>query len=315
MEKRAKILLIDDDPDFVEVTKKVLEKGASYQVVVAVNGKEGLEKAKKEKPDLILLDILMPVTDGFGFAEQFSKERSLRNIPVLALTSFSTSLGEPFAFEVAEFIRKPVGPRDLLERIDKHLKRAAEKTETRAVKVSPKKRPAPAEARAQDPGRGPASVRSSDAASRPFPRHARSTPDGGTGQEERYSTIVVSPFKEAIEAVVEAGGKALKQCYQCGLCTGTCPWNLVKSFPTRKLIHQSQLGVVDFESEDTWTCATCRACVARCPRGVAIIDIMKALRGVIVGMGAGYVPGWPAGDPEEYRRNGQSPGRISGEAD
>jgi len=144
MEKTAKILLIDDDPDFVEVTKKVLEKGASYQVVVAVNGKEGLEKAKKEKPDLILLDILMPVTDGFGFAEQFSKEQSLRNIPVLALTSFSTSLGEPFAFEVAEFIRKPVGPRDLIERIEKHLKRAAAKAETGAVKVNPKRRTVPA---------------------------------------------------------------------------------------------------------------------------------------------------------------------------
>ena len=144
MENRAKILLIDDDPDFVAVTKKVLEKGASHQVIVAVNGKEGLEKAKKEKPDLILLDILMPVTDGFGFAEQFSKERSLCNIPVLALTSFSTSLGEPFAFEVAEFIRKPIGPRDLLERIDKHLKRAAGKTEAPAVRVGPKKRKAPA---------------------------------------------------------------------------------------------------------------------------------------------------------------------------
>jgi len=144
MEKTAKILLIDDDPDFVEVTRKVLEKGASYQVVVAVNGKDGLEKAKKEKPDLILLDILMPVTDGFGFAEQFSKEQSLRNIPVLALTSFSTSLGEPFAFEVAEFIRKPVGPRDLIERIEKHLKRAAAKAEMGAVKVSPKRRTVPA---------------------------------------------------------------------------------------------------------------------------------------------------------------------------
>lgn len=101
---------------------------------------------------------------------------------------------------------------------------------------------------------------------------------------------MVSPYSEAIDAVVEAGGTALKQCYQCGLCTGTCPWNLVRSFPTRKLIHQSQLGVVDFESEDTWICATCRACVVRCPRGVAIIDIMKALRGVVVGMGAGYIP-------------------------
>lgn len=102
--------------------------------------------------------------------------------------------------------------------------------------------------------------------------------------------MAVSPYNEAIDAVVEAGGTALRQCYQCGLCTGTCPWNLVRSFPTRKLIHQSQLGVVDFESEDTWTCATCRACVVRCPRGVAIIDIMKALRGVVVGMGAGYIP-------------------------
>ena len=102
--------------------------------------------------------------------------------------------------------------------------------------------------------------------------------------------MVVSPYNEAIDAVVEAGGTALRQCYQCGLCTGTCPWNLVRSFPTRKLIHQAQLGVVDFESEDTWICATCRACVVRCPRGVAIIDIMKALRGVVVGMGVGYIP-------------------------
>ncbi len=100
----------------------------------------------------------------------------------------------------------------------------------------------------------------------------------------------VVPYKEAVEAVIEAGGEALKQCYQCGLCTGICPWNLVRSFPTRKLIHQAQLGVVDFEGEDTWICATCRACVVRCPRGVAIIDIMKALRGVIVEMGAGYCP-------------------------
>jgi two-component system alkaline phosphatase synthesis response regulator PhoP len=144
MEKRPKILLIDDDPDFVEVTKKILEKGPAYQVVIAVNGKEGLEKARKEKPDLILLDILMPVTDGFGFAEQFSKERSLSNIPVLALTSFSTSLGEPFGFEVAEFIRKPIGPRDLIERIDKHLKRAAEKAGDQPAKVSAKKRTLPA---------------------------------------------------------------------------------------------------------------------------------------------------------------------------
>ena len=102
--------------------------------------------------------------------------------------------------------------------------------------------------------------------------------------------MVVAPFKEAVDAVVEAGGEALKLCYQCGLCTGTCPWNLVRSFLLRRIIHQAQLGLADFESEDTWLCATCRACVSRCPRGVEIIDIMRGLRRVIVEMGAGYLP-------------------------
>ena len=71
----------------------------------------------------------------------------------------------------------------------------------------------------------------------------------------------INPFKEAEDAVIEAGGEALKSCYQCGLCTGNCPWNLVRSFITRKLIHQAQFGLLDFESEDLWLCATCGACV------------------------------------------------------
>ena len=102
--------------------------------------------------------------------------------------------------------------------------------------------------------------------------------------------MAIAPFKEAVDTVVEAGGEALRLCYQCGLCTGTCPWNLVRSFLLRRIVHQAQLGLVDFESEDTWLCATCRACVSRCPRGVEIIDIMRSLRRVIVGLGAGYLP-------------------------
>ena len=102
--------------------------------------------------------------------------------------------------------------------------------------------------------------------------------------------MVVAPFKEAIDTVIEVAGESFRLCYQCGLCTATCPWNLVRSFPTRKMIHQAQLGLVDFEAEDTWLCATCRACVSRCPRGVEIIDIMRGLRRVIVEMGAGYLP-------------------------
>jgi Fe-S oxidoreductase len=100
----------------------------------------------------------------------------------------------------------------------------------------------------------------------------------------------INPFKEATDIVIEAGGQDIKSCYQCGLCTGNCPWNLVRSFLTRRLIHQAQLGLADLEGEDIWLCATCGACVERCPRGVEVIDIMRALRRTIVGVGAGSVP-------------------------
>ncbi|MDD5093486.1 MAG: (Fe-S)-binding protein [Dehalococcoidia bacterium] len=100
----------------------------------------------------------------------------------------------------------------------------------------------------------------------------------------------LTPFEEAVQVIVEAGGEPLRLCYQCGLCTGTCPWNMVRSFPVRKIMGQSQLGLIDFESEDNWMCTSCHACVDRCPRGVEIIDVMRALRRAMVGMGFGHVP-------------------------
>jgi len=100
----------------------------------------------------------------------------------------------------------------------------------------------------------------------------------------------MTPFQESVDIIREAGGEKLDLCYQCGLCTGSCPWNLLRSFLVRRLIHQAQLGVVDFASEDLWLCTTCRTCVQRCPRGVEIIDIMKAMRRVVAETGAAKVP-------------------------
>ena len=123
MKQRPKILLVDDDVDLVKVMSGTLESKA-YEVVVAYNGREGLEKARKEKPDLVVLDILMPVADGFTFADQFRKDPSLAKIPVLALTSFSESLGQPFPFDVTEYLVKPIRPRDLVAKVEEFLKRA-----------------------------------------------------------------------------------------------------------------------------------------------------------------------------------------------
>jgi len=127
VEKKAKILLIDDDADFVESTKIVLES-KPYEVIVAVNGDEGLRKAREEKPDLILLDIIMPVEDGFTAAEQLKKDPGLANIPVLMLTSYSTKgagTGIPRSrgveVEYEDYINKPVSPNDLLSIVAKYL--------------------------------------------------------------------------------------------------------------------------------------------------------------------------------------------------
>ncbi len=131
--------------------------------------------------------------------------------------------------------------------------------------------------------------------------------------------MLVEPDIETIEVLMEMGGEdkpLFNMCFQCGTCTGTCPWNLVKRFVVRKIMHKAQLGLIEFDDEEIWTCATCGACVARCPRGVEIIDVMRAFRMVVAEMGVAKVPdslrlsvkniqgvGNPQGEPKEKRGN------------
>ncbi|MBM4348660.1 MAG: (Fe-S)-binding protein [Deltaproteobacteria bacterium] len=95
-------------------------------------------------------------------------------------------------------------------------------------------------------------------------------------------TVPLSPFKVVIDGIKEAGGDADKFCYQCGKCDTVCPWNRVRKFFVRRMVNQAKFGVVPFESEDLWLCVTCRQCVERCPRGVEIIDVMRAMRRLLV---------------------------------
>ena len=127
MKKRARILLVDDDPDFVEATKSVLQS-KPYEVIVAREGEEGLRKAREENPDLVLLDIIMPVKNGFTAAEQFKKDPKLAKIPVIMLTSYSqrkADSGIPASrgleLEAEDYIEKPISPKDLLAMVARYL--------------------------------------------------------------------------------------------------------------------------------------------------------------------------------------------------
>lgn len=122
------ILLIDDDPDFVDATRLILEKN-KYKVITAANAEEGWTKAQSENPDLILLDVMMETPDsGFQLAYKIRNDKKLKNKPILLLTAIGRVTGFKFDkkkdedfLPVEEYIEKPVKPEILLEKISKAL--------------------------------------------------------------------------------------------------------------------------------------------------------------------------------------------------
>jgi len=132
MKSNKKILVIDDDPDFRDAVTTILES-ANYQVATASDPKEGKEKIFAEKPDLILLDIMMDsLFDGFSLCHNIktSKEFSdFKNVPIIFVSAVKEKAGSRFEFKGEEqglmgpddYIDKPVKPDELLERIEKLL--------------------------------------------------------------------------------------------------------------------------------------------------------------------------------------------------
>ncbi len=119
---KAKILVVDDEADIVSTIQYRL-KSCEFEVITAKNGKEGLDKAANEKPDLILLDINMPVMDGHEMLERLRRRPNLRGIPVIMLTAYSDrrDICKAADLDIADYVTKPFDFVELMEKISNAL--------------------------------------------------------------------------------------------------------------------------------------------------------------------------------------------------
>jgi CheY-like chemotaxis protein len=127
MAERHKILLVDDDPLFVTAVRLVLES-EGYEVNSASNAEEGLALMRAEKPDLVVLDIIMDsVLDGVYVSQTMSDDDDLRDVPVvmvssIASTEYAAQFPQDTHINAVDFLFKPVQPSDLLETVQRVLK-------------------------------------------------------------------------------------------------------------------------------------------------------------------------------------------------
>ena len=122
---RKKILIIDDDPSFLEICSAILEE-SDYQVETASSSKEGLEKLVSQRPDLLLLDIMMATIDeGLNFATSMKQSEHLSKIPIMIVSAqpdaekgYQRSIDQEMDWISAEmFMEKPINPQDLLHNV------------------------------------------------------------------------------------------------------------------------------------------------------------------------------------------------------
>jgi len=125
-----RVLVIDDDADFLETTRLTIES-AGYAVDTAPTGSEGLEQVKERRPDLIVLDVMMPGMDGWEVCEALKEDDQTAGIPVIMLTAVASQVrsttythGPGKATDAEDYIPKPVEPAYLVTRIEKLLGRS-----------------------------------------------------------------------------------------------------------------------------------------------------------------------------------------------
>ena len=123
MTDKKLILVVDDEPDFVSIVQNNLEK-EGFEVNVAYDGVEGLEKVRQNPPDLIVLDVMMPEKDGYEMCSDLKKDKKFADIPILMLTAVADHVSSTryshyngMSMEADDYLPKPASAEDITESV------------------------------------------------------------------------------------------------------------------------------------------------------------------------------------------------------
>ena len=120
-EDAKRVVCIEDEPEMIDLVRLILGR-KGFSVIGANGGIEGLETVQRERPDLVLLDLMMPDMDGWEVYQQMKADDDLRNIPVIVVTAKAQSIDKVLGLHIAkvdDYITKPFGPQELLESVEK----------------------------------------------------------------------------------------------------------------------------------------------------------------------------------------------------
>ena len=122
-EEKKTVVCVEDEPEMIDLVKLILGR-KGFELVGAVGGREGLETVRKLKPDLVLLDLMMPDMDGWEVYQQMKADDDLKDIPVIIVTAKAQSIDKVLGLHIAkvdDYVTKPFGPQELLQSVNKVL--------------------------------------------------------------------------------------------------------------------------------------------------------------------------------------------------
>ncbi|HEY4691461.1 MAG TPA: response regulator [Anaerolineae bacterium] len=122
-EDKKKVVCIEDEPEMIDLVKLILGR-RGFDLTGAMGGREGLETIRRVKPDLVLLDLMMPDMDGWEVYQQMKADPDMQKIPVIVVTAKAQSIDKVLGLHIAkvdDYVTKPFGPQELLLSVEKVL--------------------------------------------------------------------------------------------------------------------------------------------------------------------------------------------------